>query len=75
MVLIVMSIAFNSALRIFWYHGNLSDMCMSLSGLYTPNPTMSHFICPLEFLVGRMNEPSVYMYCWGDNLDGVGGNI
>ena len=65
MALIAMSIVFNSALRIFWYPSNLSDMWISLLGLYTSDLAVSPFICPSEFLVGGMNDPSVYMHCWG----------
>ena len=60
MVLIAMSIAFNFALRIFWYHGNHSNMCISLLGLYILDPAMSAFICSSEFLAGGMNDPMVY---------------
>jgi hypothetical protein len=41
MVLIAMSIAFNYALRMFWYSGNLSDMWICLLGLYTPDLAVS----------------------------------
>ena len=68
MALMAMSIAFNSALRMFWYPGNLYDMWISLLGLYTPDLAMSSSICPLEFLVGGMNDPSVYMHWWGGYL-------
>ena len=27
-------------------------------------------ICPSEFMVGGMNDPSVYAHCWGWNLSG-----
>ena len=65
MVLIAMSMAFSSALSMFWYPGNLSDMWILLLGLYTPDPTTSSSIRPSEFLVGGMNEPSVYMHWCG----------
>ena len=41
MVLIAMSIAFSSALSMFWYHGNLYAMWILLLGLYTLDPAMS----------------------------------
>ena len=70
MVLTAMSIALSSALSMFWYPGNLSDIWMSLLGLYTPEPAVSPSIWPSEFLVGGMNEPSVYMHCCGWYLGG-----
>ena len=70
MVLVAMSIALSSALRMFWYPGSLSDIFVFLLGLYIPDPAVLPSICPSEFLVGGMNEPSVYMHCCGWNLSG-----
>ena len=33
-----------------------------------PDPAMSPSICPSEFLVGGMNDPSVYMHWWSGYL-------
>jgi hypothetical protein len=41
-----------------------------LLGLYTPEPAVLPTICPSEFLVGGMNEPSVYMHVCGSYLRG-----
>jgi hypothetical protein len=41
-----------------------------LLGLYTPKPAMFPSIWPSEFLVGGMNEPSVYVHCCGWKLGG-----
>ena len=65
MVLIAMSMVFNYALKIFCYHGNLLAMCTFLLGLYTPDNAVLPIIWPSEFLVGGMNDPSVYMHCCG----------
>ena len=62
MVLMAMSIALSSALRMFWYPGSLFDMRMLLLGVYIPDPIVLPSICPSEFLVGGINEPSVYMH-------------
>ena len=70
MVLTARSIAFNSALRMFWYPGSLSDMWVVLLGLYTPEPAVLPIICPSEFSEGGMNDPSVYMHCCGWYLRG-----
>ena len=69
-VFMAMSMAFNSALRIFWYPGNLFDIWMLLLGLYTPNPAVLLAIWPAEFLDGGINDPSVYMHCCGWYLRG-----
>ena len=68
MVLMAMSIAFSSALNMFWYPGSLSAMRISWLGLYTPDPAMSPSIRPSEFLVGGMKDPSVYIHCCGGYL-------
>ena len=39
-------------------------------GLYTPDPAVLPTICPSEFFVGGMKEPSVYTHCCGWNLSG-----
>ena len=66
MVLIAMSIAFSSALRMFWYHGNLYDIWIFLLGLYIPDPAVLPSIWPSEFLEGGgVNDPYVYMHCCG----------
>ena len=70
MVLTAMSIAFSSALRMFWYPGNLSDIWVLLLGLYIPDPAVLPFIWPSEFSEGGMNDPSVYMHCCGWYLRG-----
>ena len=70
MVLIAISIAFNYALRIFWYPGNLYDIWVLLLGLYTPEPAVLPSICPAEFLEGQINDMSVYMHCCGWYLRG-----
>ena len=75
-VLIAVSTAFSSALRMFWYHDNLSDFWISLLGLYMPEPAILSSICPSEFLDGGINDPSVYMHCCEGYLRGsrvVGG--
>ena len=43
---------------------------MLLLGLYTPDPAVLPTICPSEFFVGGMKEPSVYTHCCGGNLEG-----
>ena len=63
--LIAMSIAFNSALSIFWYPRSLYDIWVLLLGLYTPNHVAFPFTRPLGFMDGGMNDPSVYMHCCG----------
>ena len=63
MVLMAMNIILGFALRMFWYLGSLSDIWMLLLGLYILDPAVLPSICPSEFLVGRINEPSVYMHC------------
>ena len=70
MVLMAMRIAFSSALKMFWYPGNLSDIWVLLLGLYTPEPAVLPTICPSEFLEGGMNDPSVYMHACGSYLRG-----
>ena len=65
-----MSIALSSALRMFWYPGSLSAMWVLLLGLYTPDPAVLPSICPSEFLVGGINDPSVYVHFCGWNLRG-----
>ena len=39
-VLMAMSIALSSALRMFWYPGSRSDMWVLLLGLYTLDPAI-----------------------------------
>ena len=68
--LIAMSIAFSSALSIFWCPGNLSAVFMLLLGLYTPDRPVFPSINPSEFLDGGMNDPSVYVHCRGWYLSG-----
>jgi hypothetical protein len=41
-----------------------------LLGLYTLEPAVFPSIWPSEFLVGGMNEPSVYVHCCGWKLGG-----
>ena len=65
-----MSIAFSSALSMFWYPGNLSEIWVLLLGLYIPDPAVLPSIWPSEFLDGGMNDPSVYMHCCGWYLRG-----
>ena len=45
---------------------------MLLLGLYIHDPAVIPTIWPPEFLVGGMNDPFVYMHCFGRNLRGVG---
>ena len=59
MVLIAMSMAFNYALRMFWYLGNLSNIWISLLGLYIPEPAVLPSICPSKFLDGGIKDPLV----------------
>src|ERR1700738_289944 len=68
--LTAMRIAFSSALSMFWYPGNLSEIFVLLLGLYTPDPAVFPSIWPSEFLVGGMNDPSVYVHWCGWNLRG-----
>jgi hypothetical protein len=70
MILIAMSIALSSTLRMFWYLGSLSDILVLLLGQNIPDPAVLPTIWPSEFLVGGMNDPSVYMHCFGWNLRG-----
>ena len=72
MVLIAMSIAFKSALSIFWYPDNLSDIWILLLGLHIPDPAVLPSIWPSEFLEGGggVNEPFVCMHCCGWYLRG-----
>jgi hypothetical protein len=61
----------------FWNHDSLSAICMSLVGLYTPEPPMF----PLPLLSSGMKEPSVYTFFdglylsdfWVNYLCGMGG--
>ena len=55
---------FSSTLRIFCRHGSLCAIQRLLAGQYTPKPAM--FLTPFSF--GGINDPSVYMHCWGLNL-------
>jgi hypothetical protein len=41
-----------------------------LLGLYTPDLAVFPSIWPSEFMVGGMNDPSVYVHCCGWNLRG-----
>ena len=59
MVFMAMSMAFSSALKIFWYPSNLSNFLMFLLGLYTPDPAVLPTIWPSEFLDRGINDPSV----------------
>ena len=70
MVLIVMSIALSSALRIFWYPNNLFDIWVLLLRLYTPELVVLPSISPLGVLEGGINDSSVYMHCCGWYLRG-----
>ena len=65
MVLIAMSMAFSHVFSMFWYPGNLSDIRMFLLGLYIPDLAVLPSIWPYEFLNGGINDPSVYMHCFG----------
>ena len=60
-----MSIALNSALRMFWYIGSLFDIWMFLLGLYMCDHAVLPFIRPLGFVEGGINDPHVYMHCCG----------
>ena len=70
MVLIAMSIALSSTLRMFWYHGSLSDSWILLLGLETRDLAVLPSIWPLGVLVGEINDPFVYMRRCGWNLRG-----
>ena len=70
MFLIAMRIVFSSALSIFWYLGNHSEIFVLLLGLYTLDPAMFPSIGPLGFWDGGMNDLSVCMHCCGWNLNG-----
>ena len=74
-ILMAMSIAFSYARSVFWYHGSLSDMWIFLLGLYTDDFVMSPSIRPSEFLVGGMNDSSVYIHCCECIWGGVGGSV
>lgn len=65
MVFMAISMAFNYALRMFWYPGSLSDIWVLLLGLYTHEPAMLPIVRPSEFLEGGINDPYVYMHCCG----------
>ena len=54
----------------FWYSGSLLAMWVLLLGLYTPDPAMLPSMCPSEFMVGGINDPSVYVILCGGNLSG-----
>ena len=58
-VLIAMSIALNSARRIFWYPGSLYDIWVFLLGLYTLEPAVLPSIWLSGFLEGGINDPSM----------------
>jgi hypothetical protein len=62
---IAMSIAICSAWSIFWYPGYLFEILVLLLGLYNHDLVVFSSISPLEFLVGEMNDPFVYVYCCG----------
>ena len=68
-VLKEMSVALSFVHKMFWWHGNLSHIIVLLLGLDILDPAILPTIWPLEFLVGGMNDPFVYMhYCgwnWG----------
>ena len=59
MILLAMNIALSSALRIFWYPGNLYAIYVLLLGLYTREPVVLPIIWPLGFLEGGINDPSI----------------
>ena len=52
-----MSIALSSALSMFWYSGNLSEIWISWWDLYIPEPAVLPIIWPSEFFDGGMNDP------------------
>ena len=58
--------AFSLALRIFCRLGSLCVIRKLLVGQYTPEPN----VLPMPFSYGGVNDPSVYMRCWGLNLRG-----
>ena len=58
--------ALSSALRIFCRPRSLCAIRRLLAGQYTPKPTV--FLTP--FSSGGINDPSMYMHCWGLNLRG-----
>ena len=70
MVLTAISMAFSSALSMFWYPGNLLAIWIFWWGLYIPDPAVLPIIWPSEFCDGGMNDPSVYMHCCGGYLAG-----
>ena len=65
-----MSIAFSSALSIFWYPCSLSEIWVLLFGLYIPDHVVFPSVKPSGLVNERMNDPFVYMHCCGWNLSG-----
>jgi hypothetical protein len=63
---IAIRMAFSSALRMFCKLVSLSAIRRLLAGQYTPEPA----VLPMPFSSGGINDPSVYMHCWGLNLRG-----
>ena len=59
------NITLSSTRRMFWCPSSLSAIWVLLLGLCTRDLAMLHSLCPLEFLVGGMKEPFVYMHCCG----------
>jgi hypothetical protein len=59
MFLIARSIAYSSALSMFWQPGSRFANWVLLLGLYTPDPAVLPIIWPSEFFVGGMKDPSV----------------
>ena len=61
---IVIRMAFSLALRMFCRPWSLSPILRFLVGEYTHDMA----VLPMPCSSGGMNEPSMYMHCWGLNL-------
>ena len=44
---------------------------MFVFGLYIPDLAVFPSTWPSEFVVGGINDPSVYIHCWGGVFKGV----
>ena len=69
-VLMAVSIVLSCARKTYWYPRSLYDILVLSLGLNIHDPTVLPTIWHSEFLLGGMNDPSVYMHCFGWNLRG-----